>query len=121
MNENFRHLMRGLLYSFVSLGILIIVVSLILWLSNMTLQTLSTLMYFLHGACLLVGGFVAGKRILNKGWYYGGMLGMMYCIIIVLIGILGFHSSLNVTTLLLFVLSFSSGALGGMIGVNTQN
>lgn len=120
MNGNFQHMIKGLLYAFISLTVLIITVSLILWMTNMNMRTLTVLIYFLHGICLLIGGFVAGKRIQNKGWYYGGMLGIIYGIIIILIGILGFQSTLNMATLSLFVLSFSSGALGGMIGVNVQ-
>lgn len=117
---NMKVMFRGLLVSFISLGVLTFAISLLLLLTNMKEQSLFALMYFMHGAALLIGGFMTGKRIERKGWYYGGLLGIIYCVIIVLIGVLGFQSSLNLVTLLLLVLTFSAGALGGILGVNTQ-
>lgn len=119
-SHSFNSIFKGLVYSFVSLGILTFVVSLLLLLTNMKEQSMSTLIYFVHGISLLIGGFITGKRIEKKGWYYGGILGIVYCVIIVLIGMLGFQSSLDLVTLILLILTFSAGALGGIIGVNTR-
>lgn len=117
---NVNTMLRGLFISFISLGLLTFFVSLLLLLTSMQENSLSVLIYFIHGIALLIGGFTTGRRIEEKGWYYGGLLGLVYCIIIVLIGLLGFQSSLNLTTILMFILTFSAGALGGMIGVNTR-
>lgn len=118
MNVNV--MLRGLLTSFISLGLITFIVSLLLLMTSMQEQSLAVLIYFIHGIALLIGGFVTGRRIDEKGWYYGGLLGIVYCVIIVLIGLLGFQSSLNLTTLMMFVLTFSAGALGGILGVNTR-
>lgn len=117
---NINVMLRGLLTSFISLGLITFIVSLLLLMTSMQEHSLAVLIYFIHGIALLIGGFVTGRRIDEKGWYYGGLLGIVYCVIVVLIGLLGFQSSLNLTTLLMFVLTFSAGALGGILGVNTR-
>jgi putative membrane protein (TIGR04086 family) len=118
--QSFNSVFTGLLYSFISMGIITIMVSLFLLLTSMKEESLSVLIYFIHGISLMIGGFVTGKRIEKKGWYYGGLTGVIYSLIILLVGFLGFDASMNLITLSIFILSFSSGALGGIIGVNSK-
>lgn len=119
-NQSFRSIALGVLYAFVSMGIITVIVSLLLLFTSMKEQSLSFYIYIIHGIALIIGGIITGKRIERKGWYYGGMMGLIYSIVIMLIGFLGFDASFNLATVSLIVLSFSSGALGGMIGVNMK-
>lgn len=111
-------LFRGLAFAIVSLLILTVLFSLILWLSGIKEAQLSVFAYVIHILSLLIGGFVSGKRGGSKGWYHGGILGFVYFIIILLVGYLGFDASLDLGTLLLLGISLISASFGGIVGVN---
>ncbi|MCY9592712.1 TIGR04086 family membrane protein [Paenibacillus chitinolyticus] len=113
--------LSGLLYAFIMLIAGTIVTSLILLLSRTQESSLSTLAYITHGLSVFVGGWVAGKRAGRKGWYYGGMLGIFYALIVWIIGFLAVDTAFDLKTLTLAGFAFAAGALGGMIGVNSSS
>jgi len=83
----------------------------------------SSLPYFTYAINvigLLLGGFVAGRRCGNKGWYYGGMTGLCYFLLVLLIGFLGFDVPMQLVTLLYLLGAFVIGAVGGIFGVNAS-
>jgi putative membrane protein (TIGR04086 family) len=110
----------GLMYALGMMMIGIIVTSLVLYFSSTQESSLGTLTNIIHGISLFVGGWVAGKRAGSRGWYYGGLLAIVYSLIIFIVGFLAFDTGLNLQSLQLLGLSFVAGALGGMLGVNTN-
>lgn len=110
----------GLVYSLIMMTIGTIVISLILYLTSTQESSLTTLTTIIHGISLFVGGWAAGKRSGTRGWYYGGLLGIIYSIIVFIVGFLAFDSGLNLQSLKLLAIAFVSGAIGGMLGVNTN-
>lgn len=81
-------------------------------------QTLSYWTYGTSVIALLIGGFVSGRHSGQRGWYYGGMTGLLYGTLIWIIGFLGFDASFNAATLWFLVMAFLCAALGGILGVN---
>jgi len=76
---------------------------------------------FAHGlnaGAIWAGGFFTAKRSGKKGWYYGGLQGLVYAALIMLIGFLAFDARLMIHPLLFTTLAFGIGALGGIFGVN---
>lgn len=63
---------------------------------------------------------MSGKRAETRGWYHGGLVGIVYFILIFLVGFLAFDAGLNLQSLQLLGILFASGALGGVLGVNTK-
>ncbi|WP_244865184.1 TIGR04086 family membrane protein [Xylanibacillus composti] len=110
----------GLLYAFATMILCTLLVSLLLVFTSMREQSLSLYVYLIHGAALLCGGLTAGKRSGFKGWYFGGVTGLLYALLIVLVSFLGFDAGWSIHTGILAVMSFLIGAVGGMIGVNLR-
>lgn len=115
-----RSVFSGIIYSFISMGILALIISLLLIVTNIQEVSLKINVYIIHGIAIMIGGFITGRRTRMKGWYYGGMMGIIYCILIFLIGFLSFDSVISLSSLLLIIVSFTMGAFGGIIGVNTR-
>lgn len=113
-------LFSGLLYSFITLIILVLIISLVLAGTSLKEQSLPLLVYFIHGISLLVGGFVTGKRKSAKGWYHGGILGIVYWVVVLIIGFLGLDAAFSMGTLLTALICFLAGAIGGIAGVNMK-
>ncbi|MCJ8011710.1 TIGR04086 family membrane protein [Paenibacillus sp. KQZ6P-2] len=114
-------ILSGLYYSFFWMMVGALILSLLLWSSGMQEQSLSRLIYVVHAIAALFGGMVAGKRSGRKGWYNGGLTGILYGLLIMVIGFLALDTSLRMGDLLLLGTVFASAAIGGMLGVNVRN
>lgn len=113
-------LFSGLVYSFTMMTIGTILTSLFLLLTSTQESSLHTLTTIIHAVSLFIGGWVSGKRAGSRGWYHGGMVGVFYFLLIFLVGFLAFDAGLNLQSLQLLGILFAAGALGGILGVNTQ-
>lgn len=74
----------------------------------------------IHAMSILAGGMMGGKKIGRKGWYYGGLCGLVYSISIIFIAFLAYDAGFSLYALMLIVLATVAGMLGGMIGVNLK-
>lgn len=113
-------ILSGLFYAFVWMMSGALLLSLLLWLTQMQEQDLSLYTYFVHAFAIIIGGFVAGKRSLTKGWYQGGLTGVLYGLIVLLIGFLALEASIGLTDILLLGAAFLLSAGGGIFGINTN-
>ncbi|WP_248927369.1 TIGR04086 family membrane protein [Paenibacillus hamazuiensis] len=110
----------GLLYALVTMAIGTVVTSLILFSTSMQESSLLGYAYGIHALSLFVGGLTAGRRSETRGWYHGGLLGLLYSTIIFIVAFLAYDAGFSKQTLILLGLTFASGAIGGIIGVNAR-
>ncbi|GJM75106.1 hypothetical protein HMSSN036_73220 [Paenibacillus macerans] len=66
----------------------------------------------------MFGGIVSGKRAKQRGWYQGGLTGLLYVVLLLLISFLALDTSLTLRDCILLAPGLVIGAFGGMIGVN---
>jgi len=76
--------------------------------------------YGINGAALLGGGWISGRRAGERGWLYGGSVGCLYALIVILIGFLAYDASMQIHPFLFAAGAFALGALGGIFGINTR-
>lgn len=112
--------LSGLCRSFLWMLMGALVLSLLLWGSNLKEQDLSMYTYIVHGIAAAFGGLTAGRRATRKGWYQGSLTGAFYGIIVLLIGFMALDNSPAGADLLWILAAAAIGALGGMFGVNLQ-
>lgn len=84
-------------------------------------QNFNYFSYTINIFALLAGGWIAGRRSGRRGWYYGALTGLLYAVIVFLIGLLAFDNALDWTGLLYFTSAVVIAALGGMVGVNMRS
>ncbi|WP_048600449.1 TIGR04086 family membrane protein [Rubeoparvulum massiliense] len=96
----------------------IILIATILSLTSMSEANLPYVIYTVHLLALWIGGFISGKRAQEKGWYHGGMAGLLYAILLTIIGFLAFSLPFSLQHLLLWLGAFLVSAVGGIVGVN---
>ncbi|HHX87778.1 MAG TPA: TIGR04086 family membrane protein [Firmicutes bacterium] len=111
---------KGLLFSIlISLGLLL-VCSLVLHFSAVPEKVTPYLACGVALLSVLCGSYYAGKRIGFRGWLHGGVVGLLYIVILLLVGILA-HSEFAFGLYLVskLFLGFVFGAAGGMWGVNS--
>ncbi|GGG83542.1 TIGR04086 family membrane protein [Paenibacillus radicis (ex Gao et al. 2016)] len=112
--------LAGILFAILWLAAGALLLSLLLHFGNMKENSLPAFSMGVHGLSSLAGGFVSGRRSGKRGWYYGGVLGVLYGLLILIIGFLAANADLSWHSGLLLVVAFLAGAFGGMIGVNTK-
>jgi putative membrane protein (TIGR04086 family) len=111
-------ILSGLFYAFAWMLFGALILSILLWMTQMQEQDLSLYTYIVHAFAMLSGGFVAGKRSTNKGWYQGGITGILYGLIVLLVGFLALDAGMNGKDLMHLGIAFVIGAGGGMFGIN---
>lgn len=117
----FPPLISGLIYAFIVMLAGTLVTSFYLLFSNSGENSLPTFSYLTHIVSLLVGGFIAGRKSRAKGWYYGGLLGLIYCLIIFMIAFLAYDAGLSMRSVALLGTCLATSAIGGIFGVNSKN
>ncbi|RIX50566.1 TIGR04086 family membrane protein [Paenibacillus nanensis] len=113
-------LLAGVIFSILWLAAGALLLSLLLQFSSMKESELGTYSLIVHGVSALAGGFTAGKRSERKGWYNGGMLGLIYGIMVMIISFLAANAAPTWNSALLLGAALLAGAFGGMIGVNLR-
>jgi putative membrane protein (TIGR04086 family) len=98
--------------------ILSVCTALLLRFTSLETSHLPTITFFINVISLFLGGWISGKKAGQKGWFYGGMQGIIYCLLLVLISFLAFDASMRVSPFVFGVCAFGVSALGGIFGVN---
>jgi putative membrane protein (TIGR04086 family) len=113
-------LFAGLVYAMVVAITATIFISLLLALTGLREQSLHLYVYMIHGIAVFTGGFICAMRAGIKGWYRGGLLGILYSLLVTLIAFLGFSAQVDLDTLVFLVISAVIGAFGGILGINAK-
>ncbi|WP_139490331.1 TIGR04086 family membrane protein [Brevibacillus dissolubilis] len=119
MRSTSASVMTGLLFTF---GLVLsgsLLTAMLLSFTELRESSLPYFTYAINALGLLVGGFVTGRRCGGRGWYYGGLTGSAYFILVLLIGFLGFDAPMQLSTLFYLLGAFVVSAMGGVVGVNT--
>lgn len=111
-------LFSGIFYAFITMAIFSLIYSFVLSLTNQSEDSLTFFAYLIHALAIFVGSHAYGKRINSRGWYHGGILGLVYAVIIIFIGFLAFNNGLSLQTLFALIAAYLIGAFGGILGVN---
>lgn len=85
--------------------------------SQANTHEISLLFSLANVAAPFLGGFAAGWMVRKRGWVHGGWVGVLYTIIVALVGAAAFGGLVlfNVSQL---ALNFCLGCIGGICGVN---
>lgn len=113
-------LFSGLVYALIWMIAGTVIVSLLLLWTDIQETRLSAFSFIVHSIAVFAGGLVSGKRAGSKGWYHGGIVGLLYSLLVMMIGFLAFDAGIQKETPVLITLCFLLGALGGILGVNTR-
>ncbi|EGK14560.1 MULTISPECIES: TIGR04086 family membrane protein [Kroppenstedtia] len=125
MDESTRPLLRSPLLTGIAvvLGTVLagsLILAILLRFSTVAEADLPYFTYGINGVALVSGGWLAGRRAGYKGWLYGGMTGILYVLIVLIVGFLAFDASMRVQPFLFTVCATGLSTLGGIFGVNTR-
>ncbi len=119
MRSTSTSVITGLVSTFGLVLIGSLITALLLAFTSLREGTLPYFTYTINVISLLVGGFITGRRCGGKGWYYGGLTGAAYFLLVLLVGFLGFDAPMQFSSLFYLLGAFIVAAAGGVIGVNS--
>jgi putative membrane protein (TIGR04086 family) len=112
----------AVLYGIIAIFLLAIVCSFIFSLvlrftsvEESSLQFITTAVSFVT---LFAGGFVSGGRGKQKGWFLGGLTGLIYSIIVFLFQYLGYDRLFSTEQMIYHTCYVLTAMMGGILGVN---
>ncbi|MEO3947118.1 TIGR04086 family membrane protein [Gorillibacterium sp. CAU 1737] len=111
---------NGLIWAFGLMAAGALVLSLLLAFTGQKESSLPSSAIIVHLLASFIGGAAAGRRSGMKGWSIGGITGLLYAVLLYVIGFLSFDRSFHLSSLLAIVIAFAVAALGGIIGVNMK-
>jgi putative membrane protein (TIGR04086 family) len=114
----FAHL-RGLGFSLVFTAIFLVIISILVSATSLTESGARWFMAAAGIASVLIGSSQTGKRMGRAGWLNGGLTGLAYGAIMLILALL-LDLGLTANSLITLGVGFAAGAAGGVWGVNRR-
>lgn len=117
----FWSIFRGTLVSLVVSLVLLLLASIVLHFTAVPEKISPYLVFVITVTAILSGSYLTGKRTHYRGWLHGGLVGLFYVLLLMLLGrffLEEFNLGLNLFSKLF--LGFIFGTAGGMWGVNSS-
>ncbi len=119
--DNYKILGKDLAVSIGLSLILLLILSMVLSLTNVSEGIMGISIIFISSFSVLVGAFLASKKIKEKGIVFGSILGLTYMLVLYLTsGILNGNFGVTLNVLYMFIGGIIGGAIGGILGVNLK-
>ncbi|HOB89364.1 MAG: TIGR04086 family membrane protein [Bacillota bacterium] len=114
----FTAIITGLITSIIAMVIIFLAIGVYGFYTSSDIASLGTLA--LSGSLLAIayGGFNTGRKAGRRGLIYGGLVGAIFAIVAIMIGVKDSPSAvITLTSLKRVILSIVAGCIGGMVGV----
>lgn len=121
MKKKVMSVTKGCLFAIIFSVILLTIYALLLVNTTISESTMLPVVLTITGISILIGGTISSRKMKKNGLIYGGIVGLVYILILYLassISMVGFSLSLN--SLLMLIVGVITGVIGGIIGVNFQ-
>ncbi|HHY38473.1 MAG TPA: TIGR04086 family membrane protein [Clostridia bacterium] len=112
-------ILKGLIFTLAIVVISAVVLSLVVYTTNMTERSLPLIFKLISTFSIAFGGAVAARKAHARGWLHGGLVGIAFVVLCFFFSY-AFHAQ-GITLASIgkeFVLALISGIVGGVIGVN---
>ena len=110
-------LLKTLLFSYILTGILLALLAFLLYRLRLGEKVVSVAIIVIYVAATFFGGFVAGKKLENRRFLWGLIMGAAYFLILTLVSFVAGRGGIEFgnSFLTTFVLCAGGGMLGGML------
>jgi putative membrane protein (TIGR04086 family) len=118
VSSGFSAVITGLITSIIAVVVIFLIIGVYGFYTSSDIASLGTLA--LSGTLLAIacGGFNAGKKAGRRGLIYGGIVGVIFAAVAIMIGVEDApRAIITVTSLKRVILSILAGCIGGMLGV----
>lgn len=112
---------KGIAISFIITIILFYVLGIILSCTTMPEKVINPSIIIITGISILIASSIVTIKVQDKGMIRGGIIGALYFVLIYLVSSLILKNfDVNVYSVVMFVVSFLCGGIGGIVGINIK-
>ena len=120
-NKFIKKIFKGVLISLVVSFVLLAIFAIVLTYTSVSENTIVPVIIVVTGISILVGTILESKKIVKNGIWLGGIIGLVYVLILYIISsLLNADFSINIQSFILILVAIFSGMIGGIIGVNNR-
>ncbi len=113
---------KGIVASYIITIPLFIFFALVLTYTNFPEKYVESAVLAVTVLSVLAAGFTTTRSIGSKGWLNGGIVGLIYMIILYILNCLIYQDfSINRRVLTMLLIGVLSGSVGGIVGINVGN
>lgn len=113
---------KGVIISFIITIILFYILGIILTYTSVPEKIITPAIIIITGISILIGSSVSLMKADEKGMIKGGLIGIIYFLIIYMISsMLLKNFDVNIYSGIMFASAFVCGCIGGIVGVNMKN
>ena len=118
--KKFKLFLKPLTYVFLSTIILSIIGTVFYYFNIISSNTMSIIKIIIIIISILLGSFIYGKNIKEKGLLEGIKLGFLIILILFLISYLGLNKSFKLKNIIYYLIIIGTSSIGSMIGLNKK-
>ena len=120
-NKFIKKIFKGVLISLVVSFVLLAIFAIVLTYTSVSENTIVPVIIVVTGISILVGTILESRKIVKNGIWLGGIIGLVYVLILYIISsLLNADFSINTPSFILILVAIFSGMIGGIIGVNNR-
>ena len=123
MKKNFKLiiLLKGVVLAFIISLLCFFILSIILSFTNASEKIIQPTSYIVVIISIVMAGGYVAQRVEKKGWIHGGLTGLLYILILTIIGhFTGSGLIFNKYLISRILLGIVPGSIGGILGINLK-
>lgn len=114
-------LSKGTVIAYVITLLIFVIYGALLTYTNVTEKNIQIVVMITTIISSFISGFVCSRGAKHKGLIYGGVAGLVYAIIMIIISLCVLPTvSFNSKAIVTLILAVASGGMGGIIGINLK-
>lgn len=114
-------ILKGLVFCFAFLIVASLIMGIVVSIADdMREDTTNRILMVVNYVAIFAGGLFTARLVYRKGWLNGGIVGLIYMVIVVFIGSQFVEVQFGLEIVLRLLSGFLAGAVGGVFGVNLK-
>lgn len=101
--------------------LLFVIFAFVITYTNIPTEAVSPVIFGITIISIIAASIINGKKADEKGWLTGGISGLVYMIILYILGSIIYRNfSINTNSIAMIISGIFAGMLGGIIGINNR-
>ena len=120
-HSNLMIIIKGILVSYLITLPIFAVFAYILTFTDFPQRYIPTAVIITTLLSIVVAGWLSSKNVKSKGWLNGGIVGIVYMVVLYLLSSTGYKDfSIDRQVVTMFIVGILSGCVGGILGINSK-
>lgn len=111
---------KSLLISIISILVFTFIITLFNYIGIFSLNLVNIFSYIIPFFSFFIGGFLLGKKSVNKGWLEGLKLGLISLFILFIFNFLAFNEGYTISNIIFYAIVLVATILGSMVGISKK-